>query len=145
MNMSQTKKKLINKTAFNIAKNLANQSLKETGEIELDDAALAALEDEVLWERSETNKSDVVERNLTQMIDVLHLRLKSLEGVVNIRKELSNEDSNRFSKLSSTQAPTITDDFDEINPRVLKDTRAHLHKVGLVKSHSCLCFIFRYI
>ena len=128
--MSQQKKKLVNKTAFGVAKTYANQvTQKEGAEQELDAAALKALEDEVLWERSETNKSDVVERNLTQMIDVLHLRLKSLEGVVNARQVLCNEDVDPNSMNMSKQAPKISDDFDEINPRVLKDPKTHVHKV----------------
>jgi hypothetical protein len=130
--MSKLKKQAISKTSFGIAKTFASQlvSKNEKDSADADDeAALRVLEEEVMWDRNATNKSEVVERNLTQMIDVLHLRLKSLEHVVSVRQGLCNEDIDPGSSNMSKQAPKIADDFEEINPRVLKDPRAHLHKV----------------
>lgn len=128
--MSRSKKQ-VTKASYGIAKSFAGQMLhKNENNIDIteDDAAMRALEEEVMWERSETNKSDVVERNLTQMIDVLHMRLQSLETVVHAREELCEDDIDPNSSKMSKQAPKITDEFEDINPRVAKDQRGHLHK-----------------
>ncbi len=129
--MSQKKTK-INKTAFGLAKTFAQQLLPKETEQEIDEAEqkkLRALEEEVMWERNQTYKSDVVERNLTQMIDVLHQRLNQLSHVVEERNLLCAEDGNGASTVESKQhSVAATDDFDDINPRLLRDPRAHMHK-----------------
>jgi hypothetical protein len=89
----------------------------------LEDSILQKLEDEVMGEVSKTNnnKSDVMERNLTQMIDVLHLRLKALETAAKVRLEYCLEDQNPNSTKESKMAPRIMEEFEDqrVNPRVL--------------------------
>lgn len=129
--MSQKKPK-VNKAAYGIAKTFASQMLPKDADVLPDEAEqerLRSLEEEVMWERNQTYKSDVVERNLTQMIDVLHQRLNQLSEVVQQRNILCVEDGNGSSSLESREhSVTIADEFDDINPRLLKDPRAHLHK-----------------
>ena len=126
------KKPKVNKAAYGIAKTFAAQMMPKEAEALPDEAELErlrALEEEVMWERNQTYKSDVVERNLTQMIDVLHQRLNQLSDVVEQRNILCVEDGNGSSSVESKEhAVTIADEFDDINPRLLKDPRAHLHK-----------------
>jgi hypothetical protein len=138
--MSKLKNKLISKTSYAVSKSLAQPREREDAD---EEAALRALEEEVMWERSSTNKSDVVERNLTQMIDVLHLRLKSLESVVSVRQDLCDDDVNPNSSSMSKQAPKIADEYEDFNPRALKDPRAHLHKVSNnTADNFCIVFVF---
>lgn len=128
-----SKKPKVNKAAYGIAKTFAAQLLPKEAEAALPDEAeqerLRALEEEVMWEKNQTYKSDVVERNLTQMIDVLHQRLNQLSDVVKQRNILCAEDGNGSSSIESKEhSVTIADEFDDINPRLLKDPRAHMHK-----------------
>jgi hypothetical protein len=54
----------------------------------------------------------MLDRNLNQMIGVLHNRLGSLERAVMVRKELCAEDLQANSKRDSKMAPKISDDVD---------------------------------
>lgn len=117
----------ISKNAWNVAKQLsapppatgksdAGGSLSPHHSID-DSSYLQKLEDEVMGEvkDSDTLKSKALERNLNQMIDVLHLRLAALETAAKVRMEFCSEDllpnSNKMSKL----APKIMEEFEDQN------------------------------
>lgn len=85
------------------------------------------LEEEVMGEVAESNaqKSQVFERNLNQMVDVLHLRLRALEGAAKLRLEFCAEDLNPNSMKESKSVPKIMEEFEDqhVNPRILKETK----------------------
>lgn len=138
----------VSKNAWNLAKNYANSNttpnqlnVDDFGDVltlakqtSMEDSTLQKLEDEVMGEvtKINNNKSDVMERNLNQMIDVLHLRLKALETAAKVRMEYCVEDRNPNSTKESKMAPKIMEEFEDqrVNPRVLlKDMKASTTQV----------------
>ena len=95
------------------AKSLSNLTFDDNDEIE----------DEVMGEVKdpESRKSNIMERNLNQMIDVLHLRLSALEDAARVRQKFCEEDLNPRSKKMSKQVPKLMEDFEDGNPRIMKD------------------------
>jgi hypothetical protein len=74
---------------------------------------LADLEDdESSLDDGTADGGKMLDRNLNQMIGVLHNRLGSLERAVMVRKELCAEDLQANSKRDSKMAPKISDDVD---------------------------------
>ena len=68
-----------------------------------------------------------MKRNLDQMVDVLHLRLRALETAARVRLEFCAEDLMPNSKKESKMAPKIMEEFEDqhVNPRILlKDVKA---------------------
>ena len=83
-------KTVLSKNAWNIAKNYTDESLSANDAAMVDaqmDDTNDQLEEEVMGEVAEANsqKSKVFERNLNQMVDVLHLRLRALENAARLR------------------------------------------------------------
>ena len=70
--------------------------------------------------------SDVKERNLSQMVAVLHSRIGSLEKLAHVRLELCTEDLNPNSTRTSKNAPRLSDDLDNLlndtSSRPLRET-----------------------
>eukprot|EP01038_Epipyxis_sp_PR26KG_P010870 gene10870-14588_t len=94
-------------------------------------------EGEIMGESSNKGrKSDAMEKNLMQMVNVLNYRLGSLESAAKTRLKLCEEDLNPKSKKSSSNAAKIVDEYDEVVPRSLKDVKlpALSHKDNLVSS-----------
>lgn len=85
------------------------------------------LEEEVMGEVAEANsqKSKVFERNLNQMVEVLHLRLRALESAARLRLDYCVEDLNPNSLKESKSVPKIMEEFEDqhVNPRVFKEVR----------------------
>ncbi|KAJ1414789.1 hypothetical protein B484DRAFT_454754 [Ochromonadaceae sp. CCMP2298] len=84
----------------------------------------------------EGNKSEVMDKNLLQMFDVLRKRLDTLKEAAKTRSKLCEEDTNKNSDKMSEQAPKIIDEFDEVVPRSLRDIKMPTlsHKDNLVSS-----------
>jgi len=87
-------------------------------------------------DRAGSKKSEIMGKNLDQMINVLHNRLKSLEESAITRMRLCQEDLMPNSKNMSKQAKKLLDDYDEIIPKSLKDSKGSslVHKDNLVSS-----------
>mmetsp|Transcript_8566 Transcript_8566/g.14232 ORF Transcript_8566/g.14232 Transcript_8566/m.14232 type:complete len:912 (-) Transcript_8566:200-2935(-) len=85
---------------------------------------------------SEGDKSEVMDKNLIQMFDVLRKRLDTLKEAASTRSKLCEEDTNKNSDRMSEQAPKIIDEFDEVVPRSLRDIKMPTlsHKDNLVSS-----------
>ena len=120
----------VSKGAWNLAKSMTNSHETEgelwspTRQNSIEDsAAIQKLEDEVMGEVSETDslKSVALQRNLDQMIDVLHMRLRALENAAKVRKDFCAEDLMANSKKESKMAPKIMEEFEDqhVNPRIL--------------------------
>ncbi len=62
-------------------------------------------------------KSNVMERNLNQMIGILHLRLNALADAAQTRIKFCEEDLNPNSIKMSKQCPKIADDYEDVNPK----------------------------
>lgn len=74
---------------------------------------LKKLEMEVMGESNRTkSKGDLAEKNLQQMIEVLHAKLDNLKDAATMRIELCNEDVNPYSTRTSRLAPKLGDDLD---------------------------------
>mmetsp|Transcript_41018 Transcript_41018/g.41894 ORF Transcript_41018/g.41894 Transcript_41018/m.41894 type:complete len:719 (+) Transcript_41018:210-2366(+) len=69
----------------------------------------------------EKRKSKIMERNLDQMVEVLHIRLNALGDAAKVRLDLCKEDVKANSKKMSDQAPKLMDDFEDGNQRMFKD------------------------
>ncbi len=69
-------------------------------------------------------KSHAIEKNLNQMIKVLNSRLNALDHAAKLRLHLLEEDLKPLSNKMSKQAPKIVDEFDEVIPKSLRDTKA---------------------
>jgi hypothetical protein len=93
-------------------------------------------EKEIMGESGNGRRSETMEKNLNQMVKVLHNRLNSLENACKTRIRLCEEDSNPLSKKMSKNAPKIFDEFDELMPRSLKDAKQQnlVYKDNLVSS-----------
>lgn len=93
-------------------------------------------EDDLMGGSGSGTKSEVMDKNLLQMFDVLRHRLGVLKEAATTRSILSNEDTNKNSDRMSEQAPKIIDEFDEVVPRSLRDTKVPnlAHKDNLVAS-----------
>ena len=96
---------------------------------------LIQLEEEVMGEvdSGHGTKSDMLERNLDQMINVLRLRLGELDKAANERKRYCEEDVNPNSQIMSKQAPKLGNEYDEVLPKSLKDTKT-THRDNLVSA-----------
>jgi hypothetical protein len=130
-------KTVLSKNAFNIAKNYTDESpaaiTNRTSSRHLDastaDESLLSeqLEEQVMGEVAEANsqKSKVFERNLNQMVDVLHLRLRALESAARLRLDYCAEDLNPNSLKESKSVPKIMEEFEDqhVNPRILKEIK----------------------
>jgi hypothetical protein len=97
---------------------------------------LMVTEDDLMGGSGSGTKSDVMDKNLLQMFDVLRHRLGVLKEAATTRAMLCNEDTNKNSDKMSEQAPKIIDEFDEVVPRSLRDTKMPnlAHKDNLVAS-----------
>lgn len=69
---------------------------------------------------TESRKSNIMERNLNQMVDVLRLRLDALDEAAKLRIKFCEEDLIPNSKKSSKEAPLI-EELDDSNPRIFRD------------------------
>lgn len=85
-----------------------------------------------------SSKSDVMDKNLHQMFDVLRVRLATIKGAAATRMKLCEEDVNKHSDRTSDQAPKIIDEFDEVIPRSMRDVKMSTltHKDNLISSDS---------
>jgi len=85
-----------------------------------------------------SSKSDVMDKNLHQMFDVLRVRLETIKGAAATRMKLCEEDVNKHSDRTSDQAPKIIDEFDEVVPRSMRDVKMPTltHKDNLISSDS---------
>lgn len=85
-----------------------------------------------------SSKSDVMDKNLHQMFDVLRVRLETIKGAAATRMKLCEEDVNKHSDRTSDQAPKIIDEFDEVIPRSMRDVKMSTltHKDNLISSDS---------
>mmetsp|Transcript_12494 Transcript_12494/g.18872 ORF Transcript_12494/g.18872 Transcript_12494/m.18872 type:complete len:727 (+) Transcript_12494:158-2338(+) len=141
--MKKSNRITVSKNAWNIAKNYthgASQAEETPGDVLVslarqntleDSLYMQRIEDEVMGEVSESdsNKSMVLERNLNQMVDVLHLRLRALETAARVRLEFCAEDLMANSKKESKMAPKIMEEFEDqhVNPKVLlKDVKTNV-------------------
>jgi hypothetical protein len=93
-------------------------------------------EDDLMGGSGQGSKSDVMDKNLLQMFDVLRHRLDVLKEAATTRAKLCEEDTNKNSDKMSEQAPKIIDEFDEVVPRSLRDIKMPTlaHKDNLVAS-----------
>ena len=98
--------------------------------------ATPAAEDDLMGGSGQGSKSDVMDKNLLTMFDVLRLRLSTLKEAAITRAKLCEEDTNKNSDKMSEQAPKIIDEFDEVIPRSLRDVKMATlsHKDNLVSS-----------
>eukprot|EP01036_Dinobryon_divergens_P027040 gene27040-35750_t len=87
-------------------------------------------------DKAGSKKSEIMGKNLDQMINVLHSRLKSLEDCANTRIRLCKDDLNPLSKNMSKQAKTLLNEYDEVIPKSLKEAKGStlVHKDNLVSS-----------
>lgn len=85
-----------------------------------------------------SSKSDVMDKNLHQMFDVLRVRLETIKCAAATRMKLCEEDVNKHSDRTSDQAPKIIDEFDEVIPRSMRDVKMSTltHKDNLISSDS---------
>jgi N12 class adenine-specific DNA methylase len=131
-------KATLSKNAWNIARNYSEDTspamlrvssrVGDGGSTNADDTLISdQLEEEVMGEVAEANsqKSKVFERNLNQMVDVLHLRLRALEIAAKLRLEYCAEDLNPNSLKESKSVPKIMEEFEDqhVNPRILKEIK----------------------
>jgi hypothetical protein len=133
--MKKSSRSQVSKSAFNLAKSLTNTQEPDPESFHLtrhnsmeDSKEMQRLEEEVMGEVSETDslKSVALQRNLDQMIDVLHLRLRALETAARVRLDFCAEDLMANSKKESKMAPKIMEEFEDqhVNPRILmKDVK----------------------
>jgi len=63
-------------------------------------------------DKGSSSSSDIKERNLSQMVAVLHSRIGSLEKMSKVRMELAAHDLNPNSTQTSRNAPRLGDDLD---------------------------------
>eukprot|EP01041_Mallomonas_annulata_P002564 gene2564-5005_t len=118
---------------FNTVKFAANNASSHTGKGVPMDEDIDEMEflkklwepddDDVIGELKDpdSRKSNIMERNLNQMVDVLHLRLAALEEAASVRLSLCQEDLLPNSKKMSENAPRLMDDFEDANPRNFRD------------------------
>jgi hypothetical protein len=64
-------------------------------------------------------------RNLNQMVDVLHNRLKDLSTAAALRIQLSNDDPKGDQRTESINAPRIGKELDEILPKHREFSKGH--------------------
>lgn len=133
--MKKSSRAQVSKTAFSLAKTLNGsqdpdaEAFNLTRENTMEDSIqMQRLEEEVMGEVSESDslKSVALQRNLDQMIDVLHLRLRALETAARARLDFCAEDLMANSSKQSKMAPKIMEEFEDlhVNPRVLmKDVK----------------------
>ena len=72
----------------------------------------------------------MIERNLDQMIKVLHLRLASISEAAQQRKEYCIHDLKPNSRMQSSQLPNIAADYDDFNTNkssVAKETNKNVY------------------
>jgi hypothetical protein len=117
---------VVTRSAFNLSRTLSQQhgtgTLEgETSEerkkrVGIEKQKLKDLEAEVMGssKRGVTSMSDIKERNLSQMISVLHTRLASLEKTTSARMELVQEDVRTDSTKSSSDGLKAGDDLEEM-------------------------------
>lgn len=93
-------------------------------------------EDDLMGGSGQGSKSEVMDKNLLQMFDVLRHRLDVLKEASVTRAKLCEEDLNKNSDKMSKQAPMIIDELDEVVPRSLRDIKMATlsHKDNLVSS-----------
>lgn len=99
-------------------------NVKEKNEIE--EELMKNFEREVMGENIQGRKSDLKERNLNQMVEVLHLRLSSLKSNARTRMTLCLEDINPNSQKTSKEAPKLTDDYE--NETTSKPSNSGINK-----------------
>jgi hypothetical protein len=80
-------------------------------------------EEELMGATGNGKKSDVMGKNLDQMVIALHTRLKTLEEAAKNRLRLCAEDLNPNSTNTSNQASKLLDEYDEVIPKSLKEMK----------------------
>lgn len=114
----------IGRSAYNIAKQVASMVTEnDNSKAEADEKKRTSREEEEeLMGGTRSSKangkgtaSDIKERNLSQMVAVLHSRIGSMEKLAKIRFDLCAEDLMPNSALTSKNAPKISDDLDFLN------------------------------
>ena len=139
----------ISRNAYNLAKSLDSTINGSTRAIDDEDpedrrkrikeANLRAkeLEAEVMGtvKKGVTSQSDIKERNLSQMISVLHMRLANLEKNTSARFELVKEDVNTHSTKSSLQTRRTNEDIEEFGLSLPKTGNKN-HKDNNLVSHT---------
>lgn len=124
MSKLKTKKEISSKS-WNIANRTYTMDTTNMQSSEQLEESEKKLEEEAMGEIREvdTLKSKVFERNLNQMIDVLHLRLSALETAAKVRLDFCAEDLKADSSKESKQAPKIMEEFED----------QHVNSKGLLK------------
>ena len=94
----------------------ADAKTKRLAKIKVENLKQKALEAEVMGtvKKGVTSQSDIKERNLSQMISVLHMRLASLEKRQAERFELVKEDVRTDSTKCSSDIKNRTDDLEDL-------------------------------
>ena len=96
------------------------------------------LYDYLFYQDPDSSKSNTVERNLEQMINILHLRLNSIEEAAKLRKEYCIQDLKPNSRLYSELLPSITADYDDVGPKInIKETS----KSTYISQHKVNCML----
>lgn len=146
MKKNKTPKAVISKQAFQIAKGGAAGSAESLRTRSVDSTSGRGgdvgtpkrnEEEEIMGETGRVKRSDAMEKNLNQMVSVLHSRLKSLEYAAITRLKLCEEDLMPNSTRMSKHASKIFDEFDDAVPKSLKDSKLNanvLYKDNLVSS-----------
>lgn len=78
----------------------------------------------------------MIERNLEQMIKILHMRLDTIGEAAKLRREYCIQDLKPNSRLTSSQLPGIAADYDDLGPKnsmkeMSKSTYVGHNKVAL--------------
>ena len=132
--ITKTNKPVLSKQAYQIIKSSAGGN----GEAGINGvtAEYDNTEKEIMGGTDIGKKSEIMGKNLDQMVKVLHSRLKALEDAATTRLRLCEEDLMPNSKNTSSQAKNLINDYDEAIPRSLKDTKLAtlVHKDNLVSS-----------
>ena len=107
------------------------KSIKSTGKLRFEadapepttSASAFQHEEELMGATGNGKKSEVMGKNLDQMVFALHGRLKALEVAAKSRRQLCAEDLNANSTNTSGQATKLLDEFDEVIPKSLKEIK----------------------
>lgn len=128
---TKSSKPALSKHAYQIIKASGAAETINGNSLENDNA-----EEEIMGGNNIGEKSEIMGKNLEQMVKVLHTRLKALEDAATTRLRLCEEDLMPNSKNTSSQAKILINDYDEAIPRSLKDTKLAtlVHKDNLVSS-----------
>lgn len=138
-NFKATKNVSLSKPSYQNNKGNFTAHIDSPGKQQIDgfpDNSDSIAEDDLMGGSEQGTKSEVMDKNLHQMFDVLRFRLDTLKDAAKTRTRLCGEDINKNSDKMSEQAPKIIDEFDEVVPRSLRDIKMPTltHKDNLVSS-----------